>query len=110
MRRRGPGRSSLAGKTVNMTSTLDQPTKNVTREVAEVVPTSRTMAALIRAEITEDQFCILTFDRPDSAANIFDRATLQELHQHLDTIAANSRLRGVIVASAKKSIFIAGAD
>jgi 3-hydroxyacyl-CoA dehydrogenase / enoyl-CoA hydratase / 3-hydroxybutyryl-CoA epimerase len=93
-----------------MTSTLDQPVKNVTREAAEVVPTSRTMPALIRAEITEDQFCILTFDRPDSAANIFDRATLQELHQHLDTIAANSRLRGVILASAKKSIFIAGAD
>src|SRR5687767_16013578 len=94
-----------------MTSTLDQPEKKVAaREAAETVSRSGAMAALIRAEITEDQVCILTFDRPDSAANIFDRATLEELHQHLDTITANSRLRGVILASAKKSIFIAGAD
>jgi 3-hydroxyacyl-CoA dehydrogenase/enoyl-CoA hydratase/3-hydroxybutyryl-CoA epimerase len=94
-----------------MTSTLDQPEKKVAaREAAEAVPRSPAMAALIRSEITEDQICILTFDRPDSAANIFDRATLEELHRHIDAIGGNARLRGVIVTSAKKSIFIAGAD
>ena len=94
-----------------MTSTLDQPeTKVAAREAAESVPRSPVMAALIRSEITEDQICILTFDRPDSAANIFDRATLEELHAHIDAIGGNARLRGVIVTSAKKSIFIAGAD
>jgi 3-hydroxyacyl-CoA dehydrogenase/enoyl-CoA hydratase/3-hydroxybutyryl-CoA epimerase len=93
-----------------MTSTLEQPVKNAAREVEEAVPKSPPMAALIRPEITEDQICILTFDRPDSAANIFDRATLEELHRQIDAIGGNSRLRGVILASAKKSIFIAGAD
>ena len=53
---------------------------------------------------------MLTFDRPDSAANIFDRATMEELKQHLDVIAADSHLKGLILASAKPSIFIAGAD
>src|SRR5205814_1732811 len=54
--------------------------------------------------------CRLTFDRPDSGANIFDAATLQELNEHVDVIEKDSSLRGLIITSAKKSIFIAGAD
>ena len=84
--------------------------KTVAREIPAPVKESARMAAAIRREITEDQLCILTFDRPDSAANIFDRATLEELAQHLDVIAKTSSLRGLILASAKRSIFIAGAD
>lgn len=64
----------------------------------------------IRFEMTDDRIGVLTFDRPDSAANIFDRATLEELGGHLTAIEDNPTLRGLIVASAKKSIFIAGAD
>src|SRR5687768_8828029 len=111
MRRRGPGRSSLAGTTLNMT-TIEQvaETKTPARETPQPVKESLPMAAAIRREITDDQICILTFDRPDSAANIFDRATLEELAQHLDVIAKTSSLRGLILASAKRSIFIAGAD
>ena len=88
---------------------IEEP-KTPARETAPTVKESPRMAAAIRREVTEDQICILTFDRPDSAANIFDQATLEELGQHLDAIAGNSALRGVILASAKKSIFIAGAD
>jgi 3-hydroxyacyl-CoA dehydrogenase/enoyl-CoA hydratase/3-hydroxybutyryl-CoA epimerase len=54
--------------------------------------------------------CTLTFDRPESGANIFDTATLQDLSGHLDAIEKESSLRGLIITSAKKSIFIAGAD
>jgi 3-hydroxyacyl-CoA dehydrogenase/enoyl-CoA hydratase/3-hydroxybutyryl-CoA epimerase len=54
--------------------------------------------------------CVLTFDRPESGANIFDAPTLDELDEHLDAIEGDSSVRGVIVTSAKKSIFIAGAD
>ena len=54
--------------------------------------------------------CVLTFDRPESGANIFDEATMRELSEHVDAIEADSSLRGLIIASAKKSIFIAGAD
>jgi 3-hydroxyacyl-CoA dehydrogenase/enoyl-CoA hydratase/3-hydroxybutyryl-CoA epimerase len=65
---------------------------------------------MIRREIGDDHVCLLTFDRPDSGANIFDAATLDELSEHLDFVENDASLRGLIIASAKKSIFIAGAD
>lgn len=64
----------------------------------------------VRREVTADAIAVLTFDRPDSGANIFDRATLEELNAHLDVIERDSTLRGVVLASAKPGIFIAGAD
>src|SRR2546421_6961163 len=65
---------------------------------------------LIQCEIGNDRVCVLTFDRPESGANIFDPATMRELSEHVDAIEADSSLRGLIIASAKKSIFVAGAD
>ena len=65
---------------------------------------------MIRREIGDDQICVLTFDRPESGANIFDASTLKHLSEHLDFIEKDSSLKGVIITSAKKSIFIAGAD
>jgi len=65
---------------------------------------------LIKREIRDDKVCVLTFDRPDSAANIFDAATLTELGDHLRFIADTPDLKGLILISAKRSIFIAGAD
>ncbi len=67
-------------------------------------------APSIHRELTAGQICILTFDRPESSANIFDRATLAELDRHLDFLSADAGLKGLILVSAKKSIFIAGAD
>ncbi len=65
---------------------------------------------MIRREIGEDGICLLIFDRPESGANIFDAPTMQNLSEHLDAIEKDSSIRGVVVTSAKKSIFIAGAD
>src|SRR5215468_11444145 len=65
---------------------------------------------MIWREVGSDQICLLTFDRPKSGANIFDAATLDELNEHLDFVANETSLCGLIIASAKKSIFIAGAD
>src|SRR4030095_13072676 len=65
---------------------------------------------LIQGEGGNDRVCPLTFDRPESGANIFDAATMRELSEHVDAIERDSSLRGLIIASAKKSIFIAGAD
>ena len=73
------------------------------------MPTVATQS-LIRREIGDDRVCILTFDRPDSGANIFDAPTMSELSEHADAIERDNSLRGLILASAKKSIFIAGAD
>ena len=67
-------------------------------------------APMIQRETGDDHICVLTFDRPDSGANIFDAATLEELNEHLDAVEKDASLRGLIIASAKKSIFVAGAD
>src|SRR5437867_10382765 len=64
-------------------------------------------ASMIRREIGDDQICLLTFDRPESGANIFDAATLDELNENLEFVQNDASLRGLIIASVKKSIFIA---
>lgn len=66
--------------------------------------------SMVQREVGDDRVCVLTFDRPDSGANIFDAVTLNELNEHVDLIESDASLRGLIIASAKKSIFIAGAD
>jgi 3-hydroxyacyl-CoA dehydrogenase/enoyl-CoA hydratase/3-hydroxybutyryl-CoA epimerase len=76
-------------------------------------PTVRTTDRLrtIRLTARDDRIGVLTFDRSGSSANIFDRATLEELRQELDFIAANpAQFIGLILVSAKRSIFIAGLD
>src|ERR1043166_4188821 len=64
----------------------------------------------IRRDLAEGQICVLTFDRPESSANIFDPATLTDLNEHLNAIETDTQVRGLVLISAKKSIFIAGAD
>jgi 3-hydroxyacyl-CoA dehydrogenase/enoyl-CoA hydratase/3-hydroxybutyryl-CoA epimerase len=66
-------------------------------------------ASMIQREV-DNGICLLTFDRPESAANIFDAATMADLEQQLDAIERDASLEGVVILSAKKSIFIAGAD
>ena len=77
---------------------------------ATVVPAPEPVFTNTRRELTDDGLCVLTFDRPDSAANIFDSTTLDELDAHLTFIAAHSELKGLVLLSAKPAIFIAGAD
>src|SRR2546423_11519186 len=72
--------------------------------------TATAAGPMIRREIGADGVCVLTFDRPESGANIFDAATMDNLREHVDAIEKDSSIRGIIVTSAKKSIFIAGAD
>src|SRR5213592_209836 len=78
---------------------------------AKITPMPATVfSTMIRSEIDDDHICLLTFDRPDSGANIFDAATLNELNERVDLIEHDGSVRGLIIASAKNSIFIAGAD
>jgi len=88
---------------------------NVPLGILEKIGNMRAMTAtmttpMIRREVGDDGICLLTFDRPESGANIFDVQTMQNLSEHLDAIEKDSSIRGVIVTSGKKSIFIAGAD
>jgi 3-hydroxyacyl-CoA dehydrogenase/enoyl-CoA hydratase/3-hydroxybutyryl-CoA epimerase len=72
--------------------------------------TPETTFLFVHRRVTDDQICVLMFDRPDSSANVFDRATIEELNDHLEFIAGSPKLKGVVLTSAKPSIFIAGAD
>src|SRR6476659_873550 len=71
--------------------------------------TATATASMIQRKI-DNGICLLTFDRPESGANIFDAATMADLEQQLDAIEQDDSLGGVVIISAKKSIFIAGAD
>jgi len=90
---------------MNMT-TLESPIQ-ATGEIS-VKPAAKPGA--IRRELTDDQICILTFDRPNSSANVFNKATLDELNGHLDFVTGDESIKGLIITSAKPAIFIAGAD
>src|SRR5271156_5947035 len=91
-----------------------QETKSeLTGEIAARQITSGAAAAAERTihfAVRDDGICVLTFDRPNSSANIFDIATLNELAVELEFIERQTKLKGVIFISAKPSIFIAGAD
>ena len=64
----------------------------------------------VKLDIHDDNIAHVIFDREGSSANIFDFDAMRELDSHIDAIAANPRITGVIFTSAKDSIFIAGAD
>ena len=86
-------------------TTLEAPAPKV-----ELKPAPEAKPQSIVRYVTDEQICILTFDRPNSSANVFNNATLDELDSHLDFITGSDQIKGVIIASAKPSIFIAGAD
>lgn len=53
---------------------------------------------------------ILTFDAQDAKVNILSEKALREFAGHLDRIRQDKSLKALFLTSAKKKIFIAGAD
>ena len=64
---------------------------------------------LCKLRFEEDEIAVVQFDRPGSSANVLDSNTLHALADLLGELERRS-LRGVIFESAKRSVFIAGAD
>ncbi|MGC8519746.1 MAG: 3-hydroxyacyl-CoA dehydrogenase NAD-binding domain-containing protein [Steroidobacteraceae bacterium] len=62
-----------------------------------------------RIERDSDQILWLWADKADASANVLSSEVLRELDEHLTRIRAEAP-RGLVVLSAKKSGFIAGAD
>ena len=93
-------------RTVTEVEKIVRPTPRFT---PQIVPVENPLRNL-RRRMREDGICVLTFDRPGSSANIFDYATLDELRRELDFIAGAPEVTGVILISAKPTIFIAGVD
>ncbi len=57
-----------------------------------------------------DGVVVITFDRPASAVNSFNRATMEELDSILDSLKEDSSVKGLVLVSAKPGSFIVGAD
>jgi acetyl-CoA acetyltransferase family protein len=106
-------RSHLVGKELNYDNDPDTRSEVGDGDDSGVEGVNTTLMEtpeLIRRHVTDENICVLTFDRPDSAANIFDKAALMELSDHINYVMCNSHIKGLVLTSAKKSIFIAGAD
>lgn len=63
-----------------------------------------------RLETDDKQILWLYFDKQDSSVNTLDFAVMDELSRIIDLVAADKGTKGVIIASGKKTGFIAGAD
>jgi 3-hydroxyacyl-CoA dehydrogenase/enoyl-CoA hydratase/3-hydroxybutyryl-CoA epimerase len=114
----------MAGKELSMPTLQEQkpawhPTKSfglpgraeraASTPAASPVPTPP-LERTIKRSTRDGQIRVLTFDRPGSAANIFDQRTLLELEKELEFIAGSTNLKGLVLTSAKPAIFVAGAD
>ena len=64
----------------------------------------------VEFRLEEDGLGVLTFDVPGEKVNIFSRAVLSELGELLPRLAAEPRLKSLLVRSGKPDVFIAGAD
>jgi 3-hydroxyacyl-CoA dehydrogenase/alkylation response protein AidB-like acyl-CoA dehydrogenase/enoyl-CoA hydratase/carnithine racemase len=103
-----PPRPSTSTKTTGFAAgcSLEPSVANAASTVSSREQSPRTIQRVVRA----DQICVLTFDRPSSSANVFDLRTLAELEEEIDFIAGAPQLKGLVITSAKSSIFIAGVD
>lgn len=68
------------------------------------------MASHIAVSHRPDGVAVLTFDTPNSRANILSEAVWNELRGAVLKLRMRSDLKGLVVASAKPDVFIAGAD
>lgn len=67
-------------------------------------------ARSITLSFPQPDVALLTFDTPGKGANVLSRGTLAELAEHLNVLEARRDLAGVVIASGKPGVFIAGAD
>lgn len=58
----------------------------------------------------ESDIALVTLDDPHSSANVLSRHVLEELAGHLDALDQRADLAGLVLASAKPGMFVAGAD
>jgi 3-hydroxyacyl-CoA dehydrogenase/enoyl-CoA hydratase/3-hydroxybutyryl-CoA epimerase len=63
----------------------------------------------LHLDVTPENLAVITFDHPDKSANVFDEATLDELHLAISAVECLNP-DGLLFVSSKPSIFIAGAD
>lgn len=63
-----------------------------------------------RLETDSDQILWVYFDKKDSSVNTLDQETMMEFSAIVDSLVTDTKHKGVVIASGKKTGFIAGAD
>src|SRR5262245_57767215 len=64
----------------------------------------------VQLSVRPDSVAIVTLDQPGSKANVLNAALWAEIEAVLDSLATPTDVKGMVLASAKPDIFIAGAD
>jgi enoyl-CoA hydratase/carnithine racemase len=64
----------------------------------------------IRLAVRPDGVAVLTLDQPDRRANLLSKQLWAELEAALIPLAERSDVKGLVLASAKPGVFVAGAD
>lgn len=72
--------------------------------------TSAASPSAVSVSMATDSIALITMDFPGSGANVLNEQLFAELDQTMAELAERAELRGVILYSAKPSIFVAGAD
>lgn len=63
-----------------------------------------------KVTVDSDGIAWVLFDSPKSPANVWNEETLREFHHHLETLERDTRVKALVLQSAKDKIFVAGAD
>ncbi len=63
-----------------------------------------------RLDVDHDGIAWLVFDSPKSSANVWNEETLREFNHHLESLEHDTRVRALVLRTAKDRIFVAGAD
>jgi hypothetical protein len=63
-----------------------------------------------RLDVDHDGIAWLVFDTLKSSANVWNEETLREFNHHLEAIEHDTRVKALVLQSAKERIFVAGAD
>ncbi len=66
-------------------------------------------AKFFRIENTQN-VAVITFDRPDKDMNVLSEVVLREFSDHMDKLATDLAVHGIVLISGKKDQFIVGAD
>src|SRR3989304_1160157 len=67
-------------------------------------------ATTISLSFPEPDIAVITFDDPESSANVLSRHVLDALERHLNELDERKDLAGLVIRSGKPGMFIAGAD
>lgn len=63
-----------------------------------------------KVSVAHDGIAWVVFDSPKSAANVWNEETLREFNHHLELLEHDTRVKTLVLLSAKERIFVAGAD